>query len=106
MGVRARVSRCSPQFGASHVQRAAHLEFEWLRAPQVGSNWLSELSVPTFSPEVALDPTSEAGLKKHLGKTRATGALTWALGAAIEREGPRECDSYEHVKVTLSSTLL
>ena len=43
---------------------------------QVGSNWLSEHSVPTFSHEVALDPTSEAGLKKNLGKMRATGVLT------------------------------
>ena len=76
MGVRARVSRCSPQFDVPHVQRAAHLEFEWLRAPLVGSNWLCTLSAPTFPPKVALDPTNEAGLKKHLGTQRATGALT------------------------------
>ena len=35
MGVHARVSRCSPQFYVPHVQRAAHLEFGWLRAPPV-----------------------------------------------------------------------
>ena len=50
MEVRARVSRCSPQFDVPQVQRAAHLEFEWLRAPLVGpTTWLSELSLPTFS---------------------------------------------------------
>ena len=72
MGVRARVSRCSPRFiNAPHVQRAAHLEFEWLRAPLVGSIWLLKLSELTLAPTVALDPTSEAGLKKHLGKMHA-----------------------------------
>ena len=78
MGVASRAGfRCSPQFDVPHSQRAAHLEFEWLRAPPVWSNWLSELSAPAFSSKVALGHTSEAGLKKHLGKTRATtGALT------------------------------
>jgi hypothetical protein len=76
MGVRARVTRFSSRFYAPHRQGAAHLEFEWLRAPLVGSNWLCTLSAPTFPPKVALDPTNEAGIKKHLGTQRATGALT------------------------------
>ena len=59
--------------------------------------WLSELPAPTFSPKEALGLTSEAGLKSQSGTQRATGALTWAWRAAIEREGPREYDSYEHV---------
>ena len=55
-------------------------------ASLVGSNWLSELSAPTFSPEVALDhQTSEAGLESQSGTQRATetteGVLTWAFGA-------------------------
>ena len=99
LGVRARVSRCSPQFDVPHVQSAAHLESEWLRAPLVRSNWLPELSAPAFPPKVALDLTSEAVLKSQSGTQRATGALTWAWRAAIEREGPRECDSYEHMYV-------
>ena len=73
MGLRAQVSRCPPrQFDVPHVQSAAHLEFEWLRAPLVWPIWLSELTAPTFTPKVALGHTSEAGLKKHLGKVRAT----------------------------------
>ena len=66
-----------PQFDVPHIQRAAHLEFGWLRgASFVWPTWLSELSAPTFSPKVALGHTTEAGLEKHLGKMRATGALT------------------------------
>ena len=49
---------------------------------------------------MVLGLTREAGLKKHLDKMRATGALTWALGAAIEREVPRECDSYDKPAAT------
>ena len=76
MGVRVRVSRCSPQFDVPHRQRAAQLEFQWLRAPLARPNWLSELSAPTFPPKVALGLASETGLKKYFGKMRATGAHT------------------------------
>ena len=73
MGGFARVSRCFAQFDAPHVQlqRAAHLKFEWFQEPLLGSNWLSELSAPTFSPKVALDPTDEAGIKNKLAKADA-----------------------------------
>ena len=44
MGVRARVSRCSLQRRPRRDGEEAHLGVDWLRAPLVGPNWLSELA--------------------------------------------------------------
>ena len=98
MAGRGQRSRCSLQRSPRRDGAEAHLGLGELRAPQVGPNWLYELSVPISH---QLDPTREVGNPSTPNapscQDGTTGAFCLAWRAAIEREGPRECDSYEHV---------
>ena len=96
MGVRARVSRCSLQRRPRRDGEEAHLGLGELRAPQVGSNWLYELSAPISFQNANWIPRAGAG-----SKARVT------LSAPLERllePGELRLREKDHANVTVTST--
>ena len=97
MAGRGRRSRCSLQRRPRRDGEEAHLGLGELRAPQVGSNWLYELSAPISLQKANWIPRAGPGSKAGV-----------ALSAPLERllePGELRVREKDHANVTVTSTL-
>ena len=96
MGVRAQVSRCSLQRRPRRDGEEAHLGLGEWRAPQVGSNWLYEVSAPISLQKANWIPRAGPGSKVRV-------ALSAPLKRLLE-PGELRLREKDHANVTVTST--